>query len=128
MAPTSGSTSATSASRRASSTSCRGGCWHDGTRQAPPRRDGTAQRAAGPRADALGGGGAHRRRRGPGGLGQEAAAEGGRRRGRKGVDGVPGGRGVARLGEAMAVIPRVKRGLPEVRLPFQDVSVLAVAA
>ena len=44
------------------------------------------------------------------------------------VDGVPGVRGVVRLGEAMAVIPLVKRGLPEVRLPFQDVSVLAVAA
>jgi len=44
------------------------------------------------------------------------------------VDGVPGVRGVARLGEAMAVIPLVKRGLPEVRLPFQDVSVLTVAA
>ena len=44
----------------------------------------------------------------------------------KSVDGVPGVRGVVRLGEAMAVIPLVKRGLPEVR--FQDVSVLAVAA
>ena len=44
------------------------------------------------------------------------------------VDGVPGIRGVARLGEAMAVIPLVKRGLPEARLPFQDVSVLGVAA
>ena len=44
------------------------------------------------------------------------------------VDGVPGVRGVARLAEAMAVIPLVKRGLPEVRLPFQDVSVLTVAA
>ena len=28
------------------------------------------------------------------------------------VDGVPGVRGVVRLGEAMAVIPLVKRGLP----------------
>ena len=37
-------------------------------------------------------------------------------------------RGVARLGEAMVVIPLVKRSLPEVRLPFQDVSVLTVAA
>ena len=44
------------------------------------------------------------------------------------VDGVPGVRGVARLAEAMAVIPLVKRGLPEVKLPFQDVSVLTVAA
>ena len=46
----------------------------------------------------------------------------------KAIDGVPGVRGVARLGEAMAVIPLVKRGLPEVRLPFQDVSVIAVTA
>jgi uncharacterized protein YqhQ len=45
-----------------------------------------------------------------------------------GFDGIPGLRGVARLGEAMAVIPLVKRGLPEARLPFQDASVLAVAA
>jgi uncharacterized protein YqhQ len=44
------------------------------------------------------------------------------------VDDVPGVRGVVRLGEAMAVIPLVKRGLPEARLPFQDVSVLGVAA
>jgi uncharacterized protein YqhQ len=44
------------------------------------------------------------------------------------ADGVPGVRGVARLGEAMVVIPLVKRALPEARLPFQDVSVLTVAA
>ena len=44
------------------------------------------------------------------------------------VDPIPGVRGVARLAEAMAVIPLVKRGLPEARLPFQDPSVLAVAA
>jgi uncharacterized protein YqhQ len=44
------------------------------------------------------------------------------------VDEVPGVRGVVRLAEAMAVIPLVKRGLPEARLPFQDVSVLGVAA
>jgi uncharacterized protein YqhQ len=42
-------------------------------------------------------------------------------------DRVPGARGVARLGEAVAVIPLVKRALPEARLPFQDVSVAAVA-
>ena len=45
-----------------------------------------------------------------------------------GFDGVPGLRGVVRLGEAMAVIPLVKRGLPQARLPFQDASVVAVAA
>jgi uncharacterized protein YqhQ len=42
------------------------------------------------------------------------------------ADGVPGVRGVLRLGEAMAVIPLVKRGLPEARLPFQQGSVAAV--
>jgi uncharacterized protein YqhQ len=44
------------------------------------------------------------------------------------VDEVPGVRGVVRLGEAMVVIPLVKRALPEARLPFQDVSVIGVAA
>jgi uncharacterized protein YqhQ len=44
------------------------------------------------------------------------------------VDPIPGVRGVARLAEAFAVIPLVKRGLPAARLPFQDPSVLAVAA
>jgi uncharacterized protein YqhQ len=44
------------------------------------------------------------------------------------TDEVPGVRGVVRLGEAMVVIPLVKRALPEARLPFQDVSVLGVAA
>ena len=43
------------------------------------------------------------------------------------ADGVPGVRGLARLGEAFAVIPLVKRALPEARLPFQDAGVLAVA-
>jgi uncharacterized protein YqhQ len=41
---------------------------------------------------------------------------------------VPGARGVARLGEAMAVIPLVKRALPEARLPFQDARVLGAMA
>src|SRR5688572_31074189 len=45
-----------------------------------------------------------------------------------GADGIPGVRGLARLGEAFAVIPLVKRALPEARLPFQDASVLGVAA
>ncbi len=44
------------------------------------------------------------------------------------VDDVPGVRGVVRLGEAMVVIPLVKRALPQARLPFQDASVLGVAA
>ncbi len=43
------------------------------------------------------------------------------------ADDVPGVRGVIRLAEAMAVIPMVKRGLPEAQMPFQDASVLGVA-
>src|SRR5919107_3340167 len=50
----------------------------------------------------------------------------------RGVEKVAGVRGVVRLGEAMVVIPLVKRALPEARLPFQDVKVagamLAAAA
>ena len=42
--------------------------------------------------------------------------------------GVPGLRGVVRLGEAFVVIPLVKRALPEARMPFQDLSTLGVAA
>jgi uncharacterized protein YqhQ len=44
------------------------------------------------------------------------------------VDGVPGVRGVVRLGEAFAVIPLVKRALPQARLPFESPGVLGVAA
>src|SRR4051795_12057475 len=46
----------------------------------------------------------------------------------RGADAVPGVRGVFRLAEAFAVIPLVKRALPQARMPFQDASVLAVAA
>jgi uncharacterized protein YqhQ len=51
--------------------------------------------------------------------------------GAKVADGIPGVRGVAKLAEAMAVIPIVKRALPEVRLPMQDlktVGAMGVAA
>jgi uncharacterized protein YqhQ len=41
---------------------------------------------------------------------------------------IPGLRGVVRLGEALAVIPLVRRALPEAKLPFQDVTVIAAAA
>jgi uncharacterized protein YqhQ len=41
---------------------------------------------------------------------------------------IPGARGVIRLAEAMAVIPLVKRALPEARLPFQNAPVLGVMA
>ena len=44
--------------------------------------------------------------------------------GAKVADGIPGVRGVAKLAEAMAVIPIVKRALPEARLPMQDVKTL----
>ncbi len=43
------------------------------------------------------------------------------------VDRVPGARGVVRLGEALIVIPLVKRALPEARLPFEDAGVLGAA-
>jgi uncharacterized protein YqhQ len=44
------------------------------------------------------------------------------------ADGVPGVRGVVRLGEGFAVIPLVKRALPEAKLPFENPSVVATAA
>lgn len=43
----------------------------------------------------------------------------------KGVEKIAGVRGVVRLGEAMLVIPLVKRALPAAKLPFQDAKVLA---
>jgi uncharacterized protein YqhQ len=44
------------------------------------------------------------------------------------VDGIPGVRGVVRLGEAFAVVPLVKRALPQAKLPFESPGVLGVAA
>jgi len=41
---------------------------------------------------------------------------------------VPGVRGVVKLAEAIAVIPLVKRALPEARLPMQDVRTLGAMA
>jgi uncharacterized protein YqhQ len=41
--------------------------------------------------------------------------------GSRAAERVPGIRGIAKLAEAMAVIPLVKRALPEARLPMQDV-------
>jgi uncharacterized protein YqhQ len=58
----------------------------------------------------------------------DVKAASGRKPRLRAVDPVPGVRGVARLAEAFVVIPLVKRALPEARLPFQDVSVVAVAA
>jgi uncharacterized protein YqhQ len=44
------------------------------------------------------------------------------------ADDIPGLRGIVRLGEAFAVIPLVKKGLPEAKMAFEQPSVLAVAA
>jgi uncharacterized protein YqhQ len=44
------------------------------------------------------------------------------------ADDIPGLRGLFRLGEAFAVIPLVKRALPQAKLPFENPSVLGVAA
>jgi uncharacterized protein YqhQ len=44
--------------------------------------------------------------------------------GAKAAEKIPGVRGVVKLAEAMAVIPVVKRALPEARLPMQDVKTL----
>jgi uncharacterized protein YqhQ len=44
--------------------------------------------------------------------------------GAKAAEKIPGVRGVVKLAEAMAVIPIVKRALPEARLPMQDVKTL----
>jgi uncharacterized protein YqhQ len=41
---------------------------------------------------------------------------------------IPGVRGVTKLAEALAVIPLVKRALPEARLPMQDVRTLGAMA
>jgi uncharacterized protein YqhQ len=57
-----------------------------------------------------------------------AVASGPKPRARGRAQRVPGVRGVIRLGEAMAVIPLVKRALPEARLPFQDATVAVAMA
>ena len=41
---------------------------------------------------------------------------------------MPGVRGLVRLGEAFAVIPLVKKGLPEAKLAFENPQVIGVAA
>jgi uncharacterized protein YqhQ len=48
--------------------------------------------------------------------------------GGRALEGVPGARGVAKLAEALAVVPVVKRALPEARLPMQDVRTLGAMA
>lgn len=44
------------------------------------------------------------------------------------VGNLPGIRGVARLAESVAVLPAVRVGLPQARLPFERASVMAVGA
>jgi uncharacterized protein YqhQ len=48
--------------------------------------------------------------------------------GGRAAGGIPGLRGVLKLGEAMVVIPLVKRALPVARLPMQDARTLAAMA
>ena len=48
--------------------------------------------------------------------------------GGRAAEGIPGVRGVAKLAEAMAVIPMVKRALPGARLPMQDMRTLGAMA
>ena len=45
-----------------------------------------------------------------------------------GFDGIPGVRGLVRLAESFAVIPLVKKGLPQAKLAFENPSVIGVAA
>src|SRR4051812_25549488 len=63
-------------------------------------------------------------RRGDGSI---ATASGTKPSARGRVTEVPGLRGLVRLGEAIAVIPLVKRALPEAGLPFEDARVAAAA-
>jgi len=55
--------------------------------------------------------------------GEIAVASGPKPRAR-GTERIPAVRGVARMGEAMAVIPLARRALPDARLPFEDRRVL----
>ncbi|MFA9273030.1 MAG: hypothetical protein ACEQSX_20260, partial [Baekduiaceae bacterium] len=57
-----------------------------------------------------------------------AAASGHKPRLRGRVEDVPGARGVVKIGEAMLVIPLVKRALPEAQLPFQNATTIAAVA
>jgi len=60
------------------------------------------------------------------GDGEIRTASGRKPRLRSLAGGVPGLRGLAGMGEAIAVIPLVKRALPEARLPFESRNVLAM--
>jgi uncharacterized protein YqhQ len=60
--------------------------------------------------------------------GSIAVASGRKPRAPRGIGDLPGLRGVARLAESVAVVPLVRRALPEARLPFESARVLAAAA
>src|SRR5204863_8420778 len=60
--------------------------------------------------------------------GNIAVASGSKPRLRGRAEAIPGVRGVVRLAEAMAIIPLVKRELPEAQLPFQDATVIGAMA
>jgi uncharacterized protein YqhQ len=59
--------------------------------------------------------------------GSVAVASGRKPRLEGGIADAPGVRGLVRLAEAVAVIPLVKRALPDARLPFEDGRVVATA-
>jgi uncharacterized protein YqhQ len=60
--------------------------------------------------------------------GSIGVASGRKPRARGPVTAIPGARGVIRLAEAIAVIPLVKRALPEAQLPFQNAPVMGAMA
>ncbi len=62
--------------------------------------------------------------RAPGG---ELRVASGRKPRVRATEGIPGLRGVVKLAEAMAVIPLVKRALPEAELPFQSPAIVGAA-
>ena len=59
--------------------------------------------------------------------GDVVVASGRKPRAPQSIDRIPGARGIVRLGEAMLVIPLVKRALPQARLPFEDAAVIGAA-
>jgi uncharacterized protein YqhQ len=60
--------------------------------------------------------------------GDIAVASGRKPKAPRSLDAVPGARGVARLSEAMLVIPLVKRRLPQAQLPYQDLKTFTTMA
>ena len=89
---------------------------------ASPRRDGASKRAAHPRADVVGRGGARPRRRASGSPRARSRASP-----RRPAAAPRSCAARCKLAEAMAVIPLARRSLPEARLPFEDVRVLLAA-